>query len=146
MSETIKCKIDNIDIEVKKGTTILEAAKQIGVKVPSLCYHPYLSIEGACRVCIVEVKGRNDYVASCSQPVTEGMEVTTHSPQIHQARRDIVELILDNHPDECHTCERDHNCELQRLAYATGVRDKLFKGEKKHYKKDDSSKSVVRDP
>ncbi len=146
MSETIKCKIDNVDVEVKKGTTILEAAKQIGVKVPSLCYHPYLSIEGACRVCIVEVKGRNDYVASCSQPVTEGMEVTTHSPQIHQARRDIVELILDNHPDECHTCERDHNCELQRLAYATGVRDKLFKGEKKRYKKDDSSKSVVRDP
>ncbi len=146
MTKTVKLTIDEVEVSVPAGTTILEAAKTIGVKIPTLCYHPYLSIEGACRVCIVEVKGRRDFVASCSQPVEEGMSVVTHNTEIHQARRDIVELILDNHPDDCHTCERDHNCELQRLAYATGVREKLFQGEKKHYEKDFSSHSVIRDP
>ncbi|HAR63800.1 MAG: ferredoxin [Candidatus Margulisiibacteriota bacterium] len=148
MEETkmVKLKMDGIDIEVPAGTTLMEAAKKIGVKVPSLCYHPYLSIEGACRVCIVEIKGMKDFVASCAYPVAEGMEVVTHTPDIRQARRDIVELLLDNHPDECHTCERDHNCELQRLAYSMGLRHKHFKGEKKKYEKDFSSNAVVRDP
>ena len=145
-TKMIHLKIDDTDVTVPEKTTILEAAKTIGVKIPSLCYHPYLSIEGACRVCIVEVQGRKDFVASCSYPVEEGMVVLTHNPQIHQARRDIVELILDNHPDECLTCERDHNCELQRLAYTTGIRHKHFQGEKKHYENDFSSHSVIRVP
>ena len=144
--QMINLKIDGLDIIVPKGTTILEAAKKIGVKIPTLCHHPDLSIEGACRVCIVQVIGRNDFTASCSYPAEEGMEVITHNPEIRQARRDIVELILDNHPDDCHTCERDHNCELQRLAYAMGVRHKHFKGEKKNYEPDFSSKAVIRDP
>ena len=146
MSKLINLIIDKTPIQVPEGTTILEAAKKIGIKIPSLCYHPYLSKEGRCRICIVEVKGLRDLVASCAYPVSEGMEVTTNNTEIRQYRRDIVELILDNHPDECHTCERDSNCELQRLAYAMGVRHKHFKGEKKHYEQDFSSKGVIRDP
>ncbi|MFA5878900.1 MAG: NADH-dependent [FeFe] hydrogenase, group A6 [Candidatus Margulisiibacteriota bacterium] len=146
MTKIINLTIDKTPVQVPEGTTILEAAKQVGVKIPSLCYHPELSKEGQCRICIVEVKGMRDLVASCAYPVTEGMEVTTNNPEIRQHRRDIVELILDNHPDECHTCERDSNCELQRLAYATGVRNKHFKGEKKHYENDFSSHAVIREP
>ncbi len=146
MPKMINLTIDKVSVQVPEGTTILEAAKTIGIKIPSLCYHPYLSKEGRCRICIVEVKGMKDLVASCAYPVSEGMEVTTSNPEIRQLRRDIVELILDNHPDECHTCERDSNCELQRLAYSMGVRNKHFKGEKKHYENDYSGSAVIREP
>ncbi|MFA5878930.1 MAG: NADH-dependent [FeFe] hydrogenase, group A6 [Candidatus Margulisiibacteriota bacterium] len=146
MTNLINLTIDEISVQVPEGTTILEAAKKIGVKVPSLCYHPYLSKEGRCRICIVEVKGMRDLVASCAYPAAEGMQVITTNPEIRQYRRDIMELILDNHPDECHICERDSNCELQRLAYAMGVRHKHFKGEKKNYENDFSSKAVIREP
>lgn len=138
--------IDGRKVEVEEGTSIMHAAETIGVKVPRLCYHPRLSVEGACRVCIVEVKGARNFIASCATPVAEGMEVTTTSPEIRQARRDIVELILDNHPKDCQTCERDGNCELQRLAYAMGVRRRYFEGEKKDYDNDLSSEAVIRVP
>lgn len=142
----INLTIDGVKVTAPEGTTILNAAKQIGAKIPTLCYHPYLSTEGRCRICIVEVKGARDFIASCAYPISEGMEVKTHTPEIREARRDIVELILDNHPDECHTCERDSNCELQKIAYELGVREKLFSGEKKHYEKDESSHAIIRDP
>ncbi|MCD6461111.1 iron hydrogenase small subunit [bacterium] len=138
--------IDGEKLNVPAGTSIMHAAEEIGIKVPRLCYHPQLSLEGACRVCIVEVKGIKNFVASCATPVQEGMEVTTTSPSIRQARRDIVELILDNHPKDCQTCERDGNCELQRLAYAMGVRERYFEGVKKHYDLDLSGAAVIRDP
>ncbi len=146
MIKKVKLLIDGKKVTVPEGTSIMHAAEEIGIKVPRLCYHPMLSVEGACRVCIVEVKGARNFVASCATPVQEGMEVTTGSPAIREARRDIVELILDNHPKECQTCERDGNCELQRLAYAMGVRERYFEGERKGYKKDLSGESVIRDP
>jgi len=124
----------------------MEAADKLGYYIPRLCYHPGLSIEGSCRVCIVEIEGMNNYAASCTFPVREGMKILTNTPELRTARRDIVELILDNHPDDCHICERDGNCELQRLAYAVGIRNRHFQGEKKHYEKDLSSAAVVRDP
>jgi iron-only hydrogenase group A len=96
-------------------------------------------------VCIVEVKGAPGYITACSAQCAEGMEVQTNSPDIRQARRDIVELLLDNHPRACLTCERDGNCELQNLAYSLGVRDRLFDGERKRFPIEDSSVSVVRD-
>ncbi len=145
-NKMVKLIIDGKNVEVPEGTSIMHAAEVIGIKVPRLCYHPYLSIEGACRVCIVEVKGARNFIASCATPVAEGMEVTTTSPSIRQARRDIVELILDNHPKDCQTCDRDGNCELQRLAYAMGVRNRYFEGERKNYEKDLSSPAVIRDP
>ncbi|MFA6079798.1 MAG: NADH-dependent [FeFe] hydrogenase, group A6, partial [Candidatus Omnitrophota bacterium] len=99
-----------------------------------------------CRVCIVEVEGMRNYVASCAYPITDGMKIRTHTKELRTARRDIVELILDNHPEDCHTCERDGICELQKLAYAMGLRHRHFEGEKKCYDKDLSSQSVIRDP
>ncbi len=138
--------IDNIPVSVNEGTTIMEAADQIGHHVPRLCYHPHISTEGACRICVVEIEGRPSFVPSCATPLTDGMVVKTNTPEIHQIRRDLVELMLNNHPSSCLTCERDGNCELQNLAYKLGVRDRLFEGSRKRYEIDKSSPSVLRDP
>jgi iron-only hydrogenase group A len=142
----ITISINDKEYQVDADQTIMQAADRCGYHIPRLCYHPKLSIEGACRVCIVEVEGAKNYVASCCYPVADGMKIHTNTKEIRRARRDIVELLLDNHPEDCHTCERDGNCELQRLAYAMGIRHRHFEGERKHYEKDLSSHSVIRDP
>ena len=144
--KTVNIYINDKPYKVEPGQTIMQAADKLGFHIPRLCYHPRLSIEGACRVCIVEVENMKNYVASCAYPVSEGMKIKTNTDEVRRARRDIVELILDNHPYDCHTCERDGNCELQRLAHAMGIKKRHFEGEKKHYDKDVSSVSVIRDP
>ena len=146
MSKQITIYIDKRPYVVEDGQTIMQAADKLGYHIPRLCYHPKLSLEGACRVCIVEVEGMNNYVASCAYPVIDGMKIRTHTKELRTARRDIVEPILNNHPDDCHTCERDGICELQNLAYAMGLRHRHFEGEKKHYDRDLSSEAVIRDP
>jgi len=138
--------INNQPYKVDSGQTVMQAADQCGYRIPRLCYHPKLSIEGACRVCIVQIEGVRNYVASCAYPVADGMKVHTNTKELRRARRDIVELLLDNHPMDCHTCDRDSNCELQRLAYSMGIRQRHFEGERKHYEIDLSSTSVIRDP
>ncbi len=143
-NEMVNVTIDGEKLRVEAGTRIIDAAEQVGVKIPRLCYHPKLSLLGACRVCIVEVAGRDTYVAACANDCLEGMEIRTNSPEIRQARRDIIELLLDNHPKECQTCERDGNCELQNLAYSHGVRERLFEGERAPHEIDNQSKSVIR--
>jgi NADP-reducing hydrogenase subunit HndD len=144
--DKITITINDKDYEVDAGQTIMQAADSLGFHIPRLCYHPKLSIEGACRVCIVEVEGSKNFVASCAHPVSEGMKIRTNTKELRTARRDIIELILDNHPQDCHTCERDGICELQRLAYSSGIRTRHFEGERKRYAKDLSSTSVIRDP
>lgn len=144
--KTISLTIDEKQISVDEGTTIMDAAELLGITIPRLCYHPDLSLAGSCRVCIVEVEGMGFYMASCSVAAWEGMVVRTNSPEIRQARRDIVELLLDNHSKDCQTCDRDGNCELQNLAYSLGVRRRLFEGQRKHFAIDDTSHSVVRNP
>jgi iron-only hydrogenase group A len=141
----ITLKIDDTAVSVPEGTTIMEAAESLGIFIPRLCYHPDLSLAGSCRVCIVDVKDMGFYMTACSSQVWEGMEVQTNSPAIRQARRDIVELLLDNHPMDCQTCERDGNCELQNLAYSLGVRQRHFEGKRKRHEIELSSASVVRD-
>jgi iron-only hydrogenase group A len=138
--------VDTIPVTVEDGATIMEAAELAGIRVPRLCYHPSLSIQGSCRVCIVEVEGMRNLVASCHYPAAEGMVVHTRTPEILRMRRDIVELLLDNHPQDCNTCERDSNCELQRLANAMGIRERLFEGQRKHYERDTVGPSIIRDP
>lgn len=144
--QMLKAKIDGIVVEVPKGTTILDAAKKIKAKIPTLCYHPFLSTEGACRICVVEVEGMRNFPPACATELLDGMIVHTHSNEIRRIRHDIVELLLDNHPKNCLTCVRGGNCELQELAYQLGVRDRLFEGERKVYQIEDSSVSVIRDP
>jgi NADP-reducing hydrogenase subunit HndD len=144
--EKIKLTIDGISTEVAEGVTIMQAADQLGIEIPRLCFHPQLSIQGACRICIVEVDGQRNPVASCAFPVANGMNVRTSSPLLRRLRRDIVELLLDNHPQDCQTCERDGHCELQNLAYSLGVRERLFAGERKRFPRDESSPAVIRDP
>ncbi len=144
--QMINLTIDGIPVAVPAGTTIMEAAeKKLGVRIPRLCHHPKLSMQGSCRVCVVAVKGVSFHMASCSVKVWEGMEIQTNSPEIRQARRDILELLLDNHPRACLTCDRDGNCELQNLAYTLGVRERIFDGERKRFPIDRTSVSVVRD-
>lgn len=142
----ISININGKEYKVESGQTIMQAADKLGFNIPRLCYHPKLSIEGACRVCIVEVEGARNFVASCAAPVAKGMKIHTNTAAIRQARRDIVELILDNHPQDCHTCERDGNCELQRLSASMGIHRRHFEGERKEYKEDLSSASVIRNP
>ncbi len=138
--------IDGVQTTTREGNTIMQAADEIGVRIPRLCYHPELSILGACRICIVEVEGMRNPVASCAHPAANGMRVRTSSPLLRRLRRDIVELILDNHPKDCQTCDRNNTCELQRLAYELGVRERLFEGERKRLKTDESSPALIRNP
>lgn len=138
--------IDEQTLTVPEGTTVMQAADRLAIRIPRLCYHPRLHLEGSCRVCLVEIDGFSRPMASCSFPVFEGMVVRTNTPEIRDIRRTVVELLLENHPEDCQTCERDGNCELQYLAYASGVRERNYTGEKKHYEKDFSSPSVIRDP
>ncbi|MDD4202396.1 MAG: NADH-dependent [FeFe] hydrogenase, group A6 [Candidatus Omnitrophica bacterium] len=146
MKPKIKILVNDKEYQVDADQTIMHALDSLGFKIPRLCYHPKLSIEGACRVCIVEVEGIKNFVASCSYPIADNMKIRTNTKELRRARRDIVELILDNHPEDCHTCERDGICELQRLAYAMGIRKRHFQGEKKKYEKDISGEAVIRDP
>lgn len=146
MGNTITIDVNNKSYVVEDGQTIMQALDKIGFHIPRLCYHPKLSVEGACRICIVEVEGSPNYVTSCTTKVTEGMKVRTNTAELRKARRDILELLLDNHPVDCNMCERDGNCELQNLARSIGVKKRHFEGEKKRYGIDLSSPAITRDP
>lgn len=142
----IKITIDGVEIKVPMGTTILEAAKKANIKIPTLCYHEDLCIAGLCRICVVEVEGMKTLQASCAYPITQSINVKTYTPNIRQARRHILDLLLTNHYGECYTCKRNGNCELQSLAEEFGVDSfKFGKMEKPRYKIDDSSYAIVRD-
>lgn len=142
----INITIDGRPVQVPPGTTILEAARKAGVKIPTLCYLEELSVIGACRLCLVQVEGARTLVAACVAQAGEGMIVHTNTPAVRQARRINLELILSNHPRECLTCLRNTNCELQRLAAELGVDRVRFEGEMSPYGVDDSSPALVRDP
>jgi len=138
--------VNNRQIQVKKGDTILNALRKNGIKVPTLCNMKEFSPTGACRMCIVEVEGSDALVPSCSHPVEEWMKIRTHSPRVLKARKTIVELLLSNHPDDCLYCERNGNCELQKLSEDLNVRERRIPGHKSKHKIDKSGLSIVRDP
>ncbi len=138
--------IDNIKVAVEEGATILDAAKQVGVNIPTLCYLKDINVIGACRICMVDVQGARTFMAACVTPVTEGMVVRTNTPAVIKARKTILELILSDHPMECLTCIRNQNCELQKLAEEFGIQEIRFEGAKTEYGLDDSSPGIVRDP
>ncbi|MDR1195277.1 MAG: [FeFe] hydrogenase, group A [Endomicrobium sp.] len=139
----IKVHINGRAYDVVENITIMQAATMAGYKIPRLCYHPKLSFFGGCRVCIVEVEGMKNFVASCTFPVKEGMKIHTNTEAVRKARKEIVELILDNHPQDCNICKRNGICELQNLARVVGVEERAFEGERKSYEKDNASPCIT---
>ncbi len=138
--------IDGQTIEVPKGITILEAAKKINVKIPTLCHHEDLCVAGNCRVCVVEVKGKHRLEASCAVPAEQGMEILTNSAKVRIARQDIVSLLVSEHNTQCTTCYRNTNCELQDLAAEYNVDGNRFLSVlKPNIKIDKSSWSIEKD-
>ncbi len=142
----INLTIDGQKIQAEPGSSILEAARLNGIYIPTLCYLKELNETGACRVCLVEIKGARTLQPSCTYPVNQGMEVLTHSPRVIKARKMVLELYLSNHPFECLTCVRNQRCELQSLAERYHVRHLMVKGESKRYPIDDQSPAMVREP
>jgi NADH-quinone oxidoreductase subunit G/NADP-reducing hydrogenase subunit HndD len=144
MSYTVE--INNKKVQAEPGETILEVLNRNGLKVPTLCHMKDMFPSGACRMCVVEVEGRKNLVPSCSEPITDQMQITTHSQRVINSRKTIIELLLADHPDDCLYCDRNNNCELQFLANELHVRDRKITGRKNQYKLDVSSPSIVRDP
>ncbi|MBQ9709957.1 MAG: iron hydrogenase small subunit [Clostridia bacterium] len=141
----INLKINNIPVSVEEGTTILQAAKKIGIRIPTLCYMKEINAIGACRVCVVEVKGARSLVAACVYPVNEGMEVFTDTPKVRESRKTTIELILSDHNKSCLSCDRNTHCELQDLAYEYGCNAVKYEGEHHECEKDFSTPYLVRD-
>jgi len=142
----VNIKIEGKDYQVEEGLTILEAARQCGYEIPSLCtFNHGECSQGSCRVCLVEVKGARGLVASCVYPVNEGMEVLINSPKALSARRTSVELLLSNHSVNCQACAKNGKCELLYVAKQTRVREEMFKGAKTETQYDDVTPAIVRD-
>lgn len=142
----INIKINNIPLTVEKGTTILEAAEKIGVKIPTLCFLKDLNEIGACRMCVAEVKGARSLVASCVYPIErEGTEIFTNSRKVQQSRKTTLELILSNHDRKCLSCPRNGSCELQQMCYDFGVEDECrYDGSNPKVKVDTSTAHLIR--
>jgi NAD(P)-dependent iron-only hydrogenase catalytic subunit len=142
----INLTIDGIPISVPDGSTILQAAQEAGIKIPTLCHHPDQSVKANCRVCVCEVEGSSLLQAACSQPVVDKMKIKTGSPKVIEARKTILELILAHHPQDCLNCIRNENCELQSLAAEYCIRDNPFELKLRGLAKDTSTPSLFRDP
>ena len=133
-------------IEAREGMTILDVATGNGVEIPTLCYISELAhFIGACRVCVVEVEGSRTLVGACHTPVQPDMVIHTHSPKVLKTRRMVVELLLSDHTDDCHMCDRANTCELRKIAADLGVATSRFGGERRFYQIEDVSPWIIRD-
>src|ERR1700742_3065952 len=119
----VKLTIDGRQVEVPEGTSIMRAATEVGTQIPKLCATDMLESFGSCRLCLVEIEGRNGTPASCTTPVAEGIKVTTQNQRLGRIRRNVMELYISDHPLDCLTCSANGNCELQDMAGAVGLRD-----------------------
>ncbi|MBN1108552.1 MAG: (2Fe-2S)-binding protein [Bacteroidales bacterium] len=137
--------VNNRKIRAEKGETILSALNRNGIIIPTLCRMKDFTPTGACRICVVEVEGRENLVTACSQPVEEWMKIRTHSPRVITARKTIVELLLSNHPDDCLYCDKNLNCELQKLAEELNIRERRIRARKIKPRLDQSSHAIVRE-
>jgi NADP-reducing hydrogenase subunit HndD len=141
----INLKINGIAVQAKEGATILEAARAAGIKIPTLCYLKDINAIGACRMCVVEVKGAKSLVASCVFPVSEGMEVFTNTPKVLTSRKTSLELLLSDHNKNCLSCVRSGDCELQALSREYGCDSARFSGKMNAYLPDTSTDYLIRD-
>lgn len=137
--------INNKQISVPDGISVLDAARRNDIYIPTLCDDPRLEPYGGCRLCLVSIKGMPRPVTACTTPVAEGMIVETSNDPIERQRRTIVELLLSDHPNDCMTCEKAGDCTLQELAYFYGIRENRFAGERRHYTKKDNNPFIERD-
>jgi NADH-quinone oxidoreductase subunit G len=144
--KTVNIQVNGLPMQVEDGITILKAAEKVGVKVPTLCYHPDLPAWAACGICVVKIEGSPKMLRACATPVAEGMSIITHDPEIVEVRRTVIELILSTHPNDCLECGRNQNCELQRLAAEFGVREMPFEKRVRKLPKDESTPSLVFNP
>jgi len=147
--QTVKLTIDNKTVEVEKGTTILKAARKIGIDIPTLCHFEMcdMNIEnkpGGCRICVVEVAGRKNLAPACATEAQDGMVINSHNIRVLNARRTVLKLLISDHPFDCLVCSKSGNCELQSLATKFGIREIPYQGEKSTYRKD-TSPSIIRD-
>lgn len=144
--ETVNIKINNMPLSVPKGISILEAARMAGIEIPTLCYLKKINEIGACRICMVEVKGARSLVTACVYPVNEGMEIFTNTERVRKSRKMTLELILSTHDRKCLSCVRSGTCELQQLCKEFGVDDEgRFDGANPVHEYDDSAIHMIRD-
>lgn len=144
--EMVNIKINGMPLSVPNGISILEAARYAGIEIPTLCYLKDINEIGACRICMVEVKGARSLVTACVYPVNEGMEVFTNTEKVRSSRKITLELILSTHDRKCLSCVRSGNCELQQLCKEFGVDDETrYEGANPHYEFDDSAAHMIRD-
>ena len=144
--EMVNITIDSRKLQVPKNFTILEAARQANIEIPTLCFLKDINEIGACRMCLVEIEGARSLQAACVSPVGEGMVIKTNSPKVREARKVTLELILSDHDRKCLTCVRSENCELQKLAKDLNITGIRFEGQKELKPIDNLSPSIVRDP
>ncbi|MFZ2658498.1 MAG: 2Fe-2S iron-sulfur cluster-binding protein, partial [Victivallales bacterium] len=146
----LKMKINGMPVTVEENSTILQAARKLDIKIPTLCHMELdcFNLEhriGSCRVCVVEVAGRRNLAPACCTPVEDNMDVKTHTLRAINARRTMLDLLLSNHPKDCLTCEKNLDCELQALAQEMGLHRILYKGEQAKRRIDLANESIVRD-
>ena len=142
---TVNMTINGRQVTAREGQTVLEAATEAGIKIPTLCHHPALKPIGSCRLCLVEISRQRTLQPACTFPVMDGAEILTHSPKVEEARRFVLELLLSDHPLDCMTCERTGSCELQDLAYEYGIQQTRFPGVQHDYPIDTSNPFYLRD-
>src|SRR5215213_9534928 len=136
-TDTVRLTIDGLEVEAPKGVLVIRVAEQIGVSIPRFCDHPLLAPAGACRQCLVDIEGQRKPVASCTQPVSDGMVVRTQltSEVAKKAQEGIIEFLLVNHPLDCPMCDKGGECPLQNQAMSTGRTDTRFREDKREYEK-----------
>ena len=144
--KTVSLKINGQPVQVEEGTTILEAAKKINVNIPTLCKHDDLPAWAACGICVCKMENSPKMVRACATPVSEGMSIITHDPELHQIRKTVIELILSTHPNDCLKCGRNQNCELQTLAASFGIREQPYDQRLRDLPMDDSTPSIIVEP
>ena len=145
MAEMVKLNIDGIDVEVEKGSSVLQAARKVNIDIPTLCFLKEINEVGDCRMCLVEIEGRRGLTPSCNTKVEEGMIVRTDTDKVNSARKVVLDLIVSTHNRDCLTCVRNGNCELQELCKKFGITKIKYEGEKVKEHIDDLSPAIVRD-
>lgn len=141
----ISLTIDGKEVQVARGTMLLEACRTAGADIPTLCYDPDLKLAGSCRMCVVEAKGRRNLLAACVTPVENGMIIETESSDVIESRKVILDLLLARHKLECHVCEKDGECKLQDYCYRYGVKESSLAGAGPHFYKEDPNPFIERD-